>query len=138
MVGLIPGGSRRMQSRSTFTDSSSKISTNHIYNIIEKLKCCKKRELTKANYLGIWRQFNRFINQLDVLPQRWKQRATLFAAYLVDQGLQSSTIKSYMSAIKCILIDDNYDWVDEQILLNTLTRVCRKVNDRVFIRRPIK
>ena len=75
---------------------------------------------------------------LDVLPSRWEQRVTLFAAYLIDKGLQSSTIKSYVLAIKYVLIDDNYKWEDEQVLLNTLTRACRRTNDRVYIRRPIK
>ena len=63
--------------------------------IIERLKSCKNRETTKRNYLGIWRNFNKFIMRLDHPPNSWEQRAVLFAAYLIDhRGLQSATIRS--------------------------------------------
>ena len=109
-----------------------------IYNIIECLKCYKNQESTKKNYLSIWRHFNRFLGQLDKLLEKWEQRTVLFAGYLIDQGLQSSTIRSYVSAIKCMLVDDNYKWEDDMVILNTLTRACKRINDRVYIRKPIK
>ena len=51
--------------------------------------------------------------------------------------MQSSTVKSYVSAIKRILIDDGYEWNDNKILLNALTKACRLINDRVQTRLPI-
>ena len=42
-----------------------------------------------------------------------------------------------MSAIKTTLIDDNYDWDQNKVYLNTLTKACRKLNDTVRTRLPI-
>ena len=106
--------------------------------ILEKLKANHNRETTKQNYLSIWRNFNNFVIRLDKKPHLWEDKASLFFAYLIDKGAQSSTIKSYKSAIKSILIDDGYDWRDNRILLNTLTRACKLQNDRVRTRLPIK
>ena len=72
------------------------------------------------------------------MPKKWEDRTILFIAYLVDKGLQSSTVRSYISAIKCVLQDDNYEWDDNLVLLKTITRSCRMTNDRVCLRRPIK
>ena len=47
-------------------------------------------------------------------------------------------VKTYVSAIKRILIDDGYLWNQQRILLNALTKTCRLVNDKVFTRLPIQ
>ena len=106
-------------------------------NILERLKCCKNRESTNKMYLSVWRKFNNFVIKLDVKPKLWEDRASLFGAALVEDGFQSSTLKSYISAIKRILVDDGYQWDDKKMLLNTLTKACRMVNDRVKTRLPI-
>ena len=63
---------------------------------------------------------------------------SLFIAYIIDvKKLQSSTIKSYISAIKTTLKVDGYPWDDRKVLTNTFTKACRQVNDRAFIRLPI-
>ena len=62
----------------------------------------------------------------------------LFCAHLVDNGAQSSTLKSYISAIKCTLKADNYEWDDNQVLLSTLTKACKITNDKLFCRLPIR
>ena len=55
----------------------------------------------------------------------------MFCAYLIKfKGLQSSTIKSYVSAIKSKLLADNYIWSNEKIKLATLTSFCSRKNDR--------
>ena len=46
-------------------------------------------------------------------------------------------VKSYISAIKRLLINDDYDWQDNQVLLASLTRACRLINDHVRARLPI-
>ena len=106
--------------------------------ILEKLKSCKNRESTVQNYLSIWRQFNSFVIKLDRKPEDWEDRVALFCAYLINKGRQSATIKSYVSAIKCILVTDGYNWSDSKILLTTLVRSCRLVNDTVQTRLPIR
>ena len=76
--------------------------------------------------------------RLDEKPKFWEDRVQLFCAYLVDNGKQSSTIKSYVSAIKSILMDDGYDWIDGRILLSSIVRGCRVINDKLHYRRPLK
>ena len=90
------------------------------------------------NYISVWRQFNNFIIKLDELPESWEDRVTLFGAVLVDSGIQSSTLRSYFSAIKCMLVDDGYKWDQNKVLVNTLTRTCKCVNDVVRTRLPIQ
>ena len=107
-------------------------------HIIERLKCVQNRTSTRNNYLSVWRKFNEFIIRLDKKPQYWEDRASLFGAYLVDQGYQSTTLRSYMSAIKCILKDDGYTWNDSKLLLSTLVHGCHVENDTVRTRLPIQ
>ena len=56
----------------------------------------------------------------------------------MQKGIQSSTLKSYFSAIKGTLVDDGYNWDSSKVLVSTLTRACRLVNDRVRTRFPIQ
>ena len=68
----------------------------------------------------------------------WEDKTALFGAYLVDRGVQSSTLRSYFSAIKFILRQDGYIWNDKQFLLKSLTRGCKLENDRLKVRLPIQ
>ena len=48
----------------------------------------------------------------------------------MDNGVQSSTLKSYFSAIKHVLEDwMAINWDDNKVLLSTLVRGCKLVND---------
>ena len=93
---------------------------------------------TAKNYYSIWKRFNSFIIWLDKKPKNWEQRLSLYGAFLVDSGVQSTTIRSYFSAIKKILNDANCKFCFDNLLLNTLTRACKMVNDTVSTRLPIK
>ena len=106
-------------------------------NVIDKLKMKQYRDTTRKNYLRVWRLFNNFLLKLDEMPQDWENRTTLFIGHLINEGMQSSTIKSYVSAIKKLLVIDGYKWRDDLVLLGTLTRACRLTNDRVCTRLPI-
>ena len=107
-------------------------------SIMDKLKNFKNKNSTKKVYLSIWRKFNNFVIKLDRIPRTWEERVGLYIAHLVYHGAQSSTVKTYISAIKSILIDDDYQWDQSKILFSTLTRACRLINDRVRMRLPIK
>ena len=120
------------------TSSNATISTRKMEIILERLKGQKNRESTKANYLSIWRKFNNFVMKLDVKPKSWEQRMSLYCAYLVDRGVQSSMIKCYKSAMKCMLVLDNYKWDDNKVLLSAITGACKIINDRVRARFPIQ
>ena len=73
-----------------------------------------------------------------MLPKTWEERLTLYVGYLTDRGLQSRTIKSYISAIKSVLIDDDYEWNENKLKLTALTQACRLQNDEVRTRLPIQ
>ena len=105
---------------------------------LKNINAAKNRPSTVANYLMVWRHFNAFLMQLDDKPQLWEDRVSLFAANLIDEGIQSSTLKSYISVIKGLLVDGGYDWDDGEMLICTLSQACRMINDRVSVRLPIK
>ena len=54
----------------------------------------------------------------------------MFVAYSMYRGMQSSTLKSYISAIRFILNLDGHQWSDDKALLLTLTKSCRYTNDK--------
>ena len=119
-------------------DNSSTISLTSIQSIMNRLKCTTNRPSTSKTYMTVWRQFNKFLIKLDCRPDSWEDRTALFAAYQIERGLQSASVRSYISAIKRTLIDDGYLWNDDKILLSSLTRACRLINDHVRTRLPIQ
>ena len=102
--------------------------------ILESLKNNKNRRSTVKNYHQIWKQFNEFILKLDVKPNSWERRVALFCAYMVEKGSKSTTIHSYISALKNILVTDGYHWDESMILVESITKACRLMNDTVFNR----
>ena len=105
--------------------------------LVQKFLGLQNRSSTVKTYLNIWRKFNNFIISLDVMPDSWEARTTLFIAHLIDEGKLSSSVKSYVSAIKKLLVIDGYDWKDNEVLLTLLTKACRMIKDRVRNRLPI-
>ena len=75
---------------------------------------------------------------MDRRPETWEDRVASYAAFLVDQGRQSATIKSYVSAIKYVLKADDYSWNESKMLLQSITRACRIENDIYKARYPIR
>ena len=82
--------------------------------------------------------FNKFFIRLDIKPNNWEEHITLFAGYLVNEKLKSSTIKSYVSAIKVVLVDNNITVLENRYILNSLTKACRVINDQVHLCLPIQ
>ena len=66
------------------------------------------------------------------------ERIILFVGYLIDNNRKSSTIKSYVSAIKAILQEDGVVLDNNEFIMNSLTRACKLINDKVITRLPIK
>ena len=75
---------------------------------------------------------------LDVKPSTWEDTVTLFIGLKIDNGMQSLTVKCYVSATKKILMDDGYPWNDQIVLLGSLTKACKIINDKVHTRLPIQ
>ena len=103
--------------------------------IMEKLRGEKHK---KTTYFGIWRNFNRFVVRLDEIPKSIEMRVLYYITYLVDKGTQSSTIRSYVSAIKSVLADDDYELQVSKLILSALTRACKRHNDSLRTRLPIQ
>ena len=95
------------------------------------------RDSTKTNYYGIWKSFNEFYIKLDIKPNNWEDRLVLFAGYLADNKRKAGTIKSYISAIKAILLNIDIEISEDRFLLNATTRACRINNDVVKNKLPI-
>ena len=129
---------QKVKSLRSVSSDSTMISTSEINRILERLKYMQNRQSTAQNYLCIWCQFNRFIIKLDVKPSSWEERTSLFVAQLIDDGMQSSSVRSYVSAIKRILVDDGYLGDDKKILLTALIKACKLLNDCVRIRLPMQ
>ena len=117
---------------------SSSISTAAIERIIEGLKCKRNRPSTNRMYYGVWKQFNEFFIRLENKPRTWEDRLTLFVGYLVNEKLKASTIRSYISGIKSVLMDDGIEINEDRYLLTSLTKACKYVNNGVRMRLPIQ
>ena len=125
------------QKASNISSKSLSISASEMNDIIDRLRLKTNRESTKNNYLAVWRHFNKFLILLDNMPNLWEEHTGLFMAYLIKNGRQSATLKSYVSAIKAVLKYENYNWNEDQMLLTSLIRACKLQNNRWSARRPL-
>ena len=128
---------KKKDSKSSRTSTNSSISTREIQEIIEHLRYKKHRDTTQHTYYNVWKLFNKFFLQLDKRPSTWEERLTLFVGYLIQNDKQSSTIRSYISAIRSVLRDMNVQLHEKMFLLTSLTKACKLVNDRVYLKLPI-
>ena len=92
-----------MVNSSRSSSTSTSISTAGIPDIIIQLCNNKHRSSTQKNYYCVWKIFNEFFVKLDRKPSGWEDRITLFVAYLINRGKKSTTVRSYVSAIKAVL-----------------------------------
>ena len=67
--------------------------------------------------------------KLDRKPRDWESRITLYVSYLIEMSRQSSTIKSYISAIRAILQIEGIEINEDKFLLTSLTKACHLIND---------
>ena len=130
----------RRQERDTesFSSSASSISASNIESLIDRLKDDRFRGTTKKNYYNIWRYFNQFVIKLDRKPNTWEGKLTLFVGYMIERKRKSSTIKSYISAIRAVLMNIGVELSEDKFLLTSLTRACKIKNDRIHEKIPIQ
>ena len=79
-----------------------------------------------------------FFIKLDQKPDSWEERLVLFIGFLISKNRKSTTIKSYISAIKAVLMNDGVELCNNKCLVTSLTRACKLKNDRVSKRFPIQ
>ena len=127
---------KKRRSKGSSTDST--ISTTGLEQIIERLRTQRNRASKRKNYYGIWKSFNEFYIKLDVKPDSWEDRITLFVGFLIQGKRKSTTIRSYVSAIKAVLMEDGISLNEDTYLLSSLTKACKLENDKVRLRLPIR
>ena len=98
----------------------------------------RHRSSTKKNYYADRKLFNQFFIRLDKKPNSWEDPIILFTGYLIDNGCKSTTVKSYISAIKSVLQDDHIEVSEDRCLLNSLTKACHFQNNHIWTRLPIR
>ena len=128
---------KKKKKASSGKSEKSTISSLDMKMIVDRLMAKQHRDSTSKTYLSVWRQFNKFVISLDDRPMSWEDRTTLFIGYLIDKGMQSATVKSYVPAIKKTLLMDGYNWDDNLALIRALARACRLTNDSITTRLPI-
>ena len=116
----------------------SSISTAEIRNILEQLRWERHRNSTRDNYYCVWKLFNNFYIKLDSKPKTWEDRIILFAGYLIQSKKNSTTVRSYVSAIKAVLANTGYDVCEDKVLLRSITRACKLKYDRASNKLPIR
>ena len=62
----------------------------------------------------------------------------LFTGFLIDNNLKSTSVRSYISAIRAVLTENTIEINDNKFLLNSLTRACKLQNDKIITRLPIR
>ena len=106
---------------------------------MDQLKYESHRSTTKLSYYNTWKNFNKFLIRLDKMPRSWEERLCLYCTFLITiKKRKSSTVRSYISGIKHILVTDGYEWNDGLVILNTLTKSCKLKNDTLKVRLPIQ
>ena len=124
-------------SQSSSSSQSSRLSTRELWEVVDRLKWQKHRDSTRKNYYQVWKQFACFFQRLDYKPFQWEDRIVLFVGHLVNEKKQSSTVKSYLSAIRAVLKTDGVELNEDMFLVNALTRACKIKNDKIKQRKPI-
>ena len=134
---MIFAGINKKKAASTSSDSSW-LSSHYFASVLDKLKSNQTREFTKGNYQAIWRKFNSFFIKLVERPKDWEDRVLLYCRHLIDQGIQLSTVKSYISALRFCLRLVGYNLTLDELELRAIIRGCKMTNDQLRIHLPIK
>ena len=131
---IILGKANRKSDRS----STSMLLTIEIQDIVDRLKMQRCRDSTRRTYHRIWNRFSKFFIRLDDKPDSWENRIILFVGYLIEEcKLQSSTIRTYISALKGVLAEDKIKLNQDDFVINSLTRAYKIKNDQIVTRLPI-
>ena len=127
-----------MKHNSDLDSSSSAILVTAIEEILNILKYQCHRSSTRENYYRIWKHFNKFFVRLDAKPDHWEDRLLLFVGHLIQHKRKSNTIRSYVSAIRAILIEVGYELKEDVALLSALTKATRLHQDTYTSYLPIR
>lgn len=127
-----------IDNRSHSSDNPNEYSLEKFHQIIDIIKYMKHTRSTRRKYHDIWINFNKFLLQFDRMPTTWEDRIYVYMAHLVDNRKQTSTIKTYLSAIRQILTSDGVELKEDKELLSSMMKTSKIQNDKLYIRLPIK
>ena len=71
------------------------------------------------------------------MPICWEDRIVLYVGYLFQKNKKSSTIRSYLSAIRAVLKAEKVELNEDLFLLTSLIRACKLKNDQIHTRLSI-
>ena len=120
------------------TSSNSSLSTRAIKQIVERLKFERFSYTTRQTYYRVWKLFNKFFVRLERKPNNWEDRLVLFTGFLIDNELKSTSVRSYLSAIRAVLTENDIVINENRFLLNSMTRAIRLKNDKLITKLPIR
>ena len=122
---------------SSSTRSTDRLSTYRLREVRDQLLFNVHKRSTKKNYHTVWENFNKFVIRLDYQPDTWEEKVSLYIAFLSENNIKSTTMRSYISAIKAKLSMDGYKWDKNLFQFSALTKACKLQNDRIKVRLPI-
>lgn len=108
------------------------------HEILDTIKFMKHKSATRLKYHEIWIAFNKFLIKFDRMPATWEDRIYIYIAHLVDNRKQPATIKTYLSAIRQIMLSDGVELHEDKHLLSSLLKTSKLKNKSLYIRLPIK
>lgn len=106
--------------------------------VLDKMKGMKHKPATRRKYHRVFTGLANFVWRLDKKPNNWGDRLILYIAWLSEvKKLQSSTLKSYISAIKQVLITEGYEINEDRVVLDSIIKTTKARNDKLLRRLPI-
>lgn len=127
-----------VSTRSSNKPAEMKYSYQQYKRIKHYIKTFKLRPSTRKSYKKTWDRFNKFISQFDVIPPNWEDRIIVWATHLADNRKSSSTIRSYISAIRYCLSLDGIRVTHTSCELAAIIQAAKHENDQLYIRLPIQ
>lgn len=119
--------------------SGVRLSAEFFRNVEKRLTTNRgMKKNTKRAYRTAYLEFTRFNLSLDNMPELLDDQLALFVAFRTQKGDYSTTVNSYLSGIRSMLLLDGIEINTRTARLRALIKACKYENDRVIQRQPIK
>lgn len=92
---------------------------------------------SKWTYHTIWKNFLKFFDEFDQVPDDWEDKLVMYAAHLGNTRHAPATVSSYCSAIRYKLRKDGVILNEKSLEIAAIVRSCKKLNNRMYLREPL-
>ena len=121
---------------------SSKVSADYLDSVLETYNLSTTGRLLTKTTLEFGENLINLLLHLTDCPLLGKRKIVYYCTFLIKVcELKSATVRSYVSAIKDVLLAIDYKCDQEKLLLSALMGVCKNENDKapdcLPIRRPL-